>query len=686
MGSSWAVPTYGEEWTVPGYTDERDIGRGASGRVVEAVNDESGNRVAIKYLGRLLTGDVSFMWRLRADVQQLRELGIPQVVEVYDYVEHPGQGAAIVMELVNGVSLHEIIERGGPAGAEAALAALKSSLLGLAAAHTLGVVHRDYKPENVLVDTEGNSKLVDFGVAVRWGRQVPTAGTPLYLAPEQWHGAPASQVTDIYAAAAVFHECLTGKPPFSGKLPELREQHVSAAVPVDGIDPLLQGIVARGMAKNPEARPQSAIGFVSEIEALASGAFGPDWEERGRSQLAGSSAALLPVLRRESRPGVSERSYASTWQGGDRKGRILTSAAIAAGIVLVLGGGGTAIALRGNNTQASLSDSSATDKPSFSAVASVTPPVAATTCATPTSFAFTATLSATAAGTMKYQWVYSSGKPGPVQTVSFAGAGKKVVTGETLKLEKAGPGWGELKMVSPAAQTLDKASYLLMCGAGNSQVTASAAVEVPSGNVTCGTAAPALTAIGSVSDAKKGKVTYHWTQSDGVNSAPQTLDFTAPGTLAVAPLTITPPGDPGSGSAVLVVTSPVAATSNSASYTLSCTPLATTSPSPTPSKSSPTPTPTHTTATPTPTPSKTSPTPTPTPTPTPSKTPTPTPTPSTPTPTPTPSNTSPSPAPSGTSSTATASSPAPTTSAGTASASPNVSYPFLPPIPMPPFL
>jgi len=573
--SAWTVPNYAEDWAVPGYTEERELGRGASGKVVEAVNDATGQRVAIKYLSPALVRDPAFMWGFRTEAQMLRSLGVPQVVQVYDYVEQPGQGAAIVMELVNGVSLHEMIVRRGPTRPEAALVVLKGSLLGLAAAHTLGIVHRDYKPENVLIDTTGNSKLADFGVAIKAGKQASAAGTPLYMAPEQWQGAPASPATDVYAATAVFFECLTGKTPFSGKLLQLQEQHVTASVPVDRVEEPLQGLIARGMAKNPAGRPQSAIAFVAELEAVAGAAYGPDWEERGRSHLAERAAALLPLLLRNGRPGSSGTSYASSWFGGGRgrKRKALTIAAIGTAAVVVVGSVATAVTLKEKSNHKSNVNSSsqvATITPSFKAVASVTPPVAASKCVTPSSFTYSGTLTATAPGTLKYQWVYSSGKPGPVQTVSFTSAGNKTVSGETVKTKKAGGGWAELKVVSPVKLTSNKASYKLLCNKGASQIGASASVQVPASTTTCPATPPKLTATGSIADTKAGTVTYYWALSDGTNSAPATLTFTAPGTMAVAPLTITPPSDPGSGQAVLVVTSPVAAASNPATYTLTC--------------------------------------------------------------------------------------------------------------------
>ncbi|HEX7165332.1 MAG TPA: protein kinase [Trebonia sp.] len=573
--SGWTVPNYAEDWTVPGYTEERELGRGASGKVVEAVNDATEQRVAIKYLSPALVRDPAFMWGFRAEAQLLRSLGVPQVVQVYDYVEQPGQGAAIVMELVNGVSLHEMIVRRGPTRPEAALAVLKGSLLGLAAAHTLGIIHRDYKPENILIDTAGNSKLADFGVAIKAGKQASAAGTPLYMAPEQWQGGPASPATDVYAATAVFFECLTGKTPFSGKPLQLQQQHVTASVPVDRVEEPLQGLIARGMAKNPAGRPQSAIAFVAELEAVAGDAYGPDWEERGRSHLAERAAALLPLLLRDGHAGSSGTSYASSWFGGGRgrKRNALTIAAIGTAAVVVVGTVATAVTLKekGNHkTNVNSSSQVATITPSFKAVANVTPPVAASKCATPSSFTYSGTLTATAPGTLKYQWVYSSGKPGPVQTVSFTSAGQKTVSGETVKTKKAGSGWAELKLVSPVKLTSNKVGYKLLCNKGDSQIGASASVQAPPSTTTCPATPPKLTATGSISDAKAGMVTYYWALSDGTNSAPATLTFTAPGTTAVAPLTITPPSDPGSGQAVLVVTSPAPAASAPATYTLAC--------------------------------------------------------------------------------------------------------------------
>ncbi|GAA4077335.1 serine/threonine-protein kinase [Nonomuraea soli] len=283
------------QWEVPGYTTVRELGAGASGRVVLATADHDGSEVAIKYLSEELRADVGFVARFRHEARLLTTVRSPYNARFIDYVES-GHGAAIVMELVDGVPLRDILSSEGPTGPEAALAVLKGSLQGLAAAHAVGVVHRDYKPENVVVQADGTSKLVDFGIAVRAGAGASAAGTPSYMAPEQWSGASAAPATDVYAATAVFFECLTGTRPYrAANIAALAHMHHSAPPPIEHVPEALQGLVERGLAKNSTDRPPSAEAFLTELEAVAAGAYGERWEERGRRRLAGL-AGLLPLL------------------------------------------------------------------------------------------------------------------------------------------------------------------------------------------------------------------------------------------------------------------------------------------------------------------------------------------------------------------------------------------------------
>jgi eukaryotic-like serine/threonine-protein kinase len=282
------------EWSVPGYTELRALGSGGFGEVMLARHDASGVLVAIKYLRHDLLADQEFAEMFRGEAAVLASLEDPNVVRLYEYVESPA-GAAIVMELIDGVSLHEILAHQGSTTAEAALVVLQGSLMGLAAAHQRGVVHRDYKPANVLVNGDGVSKLTDFGLAVRAGDRPAPAGTLMYVAPEQIAGAPASPAGDVYSATATFYECLTGRPPFGGESAELLRQHRADPVPLDPVPGPLRPLVAAGMAKDPRRRPADAITFVTALQTVASGAYGQDWEERGRSHL-GEAALLLAAL------------------------------------------------------------------------------------------------------------------------------------------------------------------------------------------------------------------------------------------------------------------------------------------------------------------------------------------------------------------------------------------------------
>jgi len=257
-----------------------------------------------------------------------------------------------------------------------------------------------------------------------------------------------------------------------------------------------------------------------------------------------------------------------TWRGGRR--RVLAIAAIATAVaVVVIGGVATAVTLTSqNHNTASLTSLHVV---SFKAVANVTPPVAASKCARPTAFTFSGTLSATGPGPVTYRWVYSAAKPGPVQTVRFTSARSEVVTGAAVTSRKATGGWGEIKVISPVAQTSNKAVYRLLCGGGSvGGITATATVTPAARTASCTTAPPGFTATGSIRASKAERVTYYWAQSDGVNSAPATLTFTGAATHPVEPLTIVPAAASGSGSAVLVVTSPVTTASSPVTYTLTC--------------------------------------------------------------------------------------------------------------------
>lgn len=284
-------------WRLPGFDELGELGAGAFGRVVVARHVESDQYVAIKYLTATLLDDRGFRELFRAEAAILRGIASPWVTRFFDYVEQPS-GAAIVMELVQGTPLRTLLRSGAALPPESALALLKGALLGLQDAHQIGVVHRDFKPENVLVTPDGGSKLCDFGIAVRSGD--PTmfaAGTAPYMAPEVWRGEPATQAADVYSATATFFECVTGSVPFPSRTAEeVASAHQFAPVPAGVVPENLRVLIERGMAKDPGSRYQSAGSFLGDLEELAAVSYGPNWESRGRThlaQVAGTAIALM---------------------------------------------------------------------------------------------------------------------------------------------------------------------------------------------------------------------------------------------------------------------------------------------------------------------------------------------------------------------------------------------------------
>ncbi|MBO2455116.1 protein kinase [Actinomadura barringtoniae] len=275
-------------WRVEGFTEVRELGAGGQGRVVLARHATAGTPVAIKYLPP--DADPRDIERLRGEALMLGRVDDPHVVRLYRFVTGEEGAAALVMEAVNGVSLKEVLAEHGAMEPEAALTVLKGSLLGLAAAHGIGVVHRDYKPANVVVQPDGVSKLIDFGIAASAGEGA-AGGTPAYMAPEQWDRRPASTATDVYAATCVFFECVTGRRPYGSAA-----GHRTEPIPAEAVPEGLRDLITRGMAKSPAERPPGAAAFVRELETAASAAYGPSWEARGLRGLALAAAALAALF------------------------------------------------------------------------------------------------------------------------------------------------------------------------------------------------------------------------------------------------------------------------------------------------------------------------------------------------------------------------------------------------------
>jgi serine/threonine-protein kinase len=482
-------------WVVPGYTEEREIGHGASARVVAATRNDTGQQVAVKYLAPRLLRDPSFLARFREEVELLASIDVPHVVRLFDYVEVPGAGAAIVMELVDGVSLHEMITRQGPTSPESALVVLKGSLLGLAAAHQLGIVHRDYKPENVLVDGAGNSKLTDFGVAVKAGERAPVGGTPLYMAPEQWHGEPATTATDIYAATAVFFECLTGQTPFTGRLEHLAMQHQTGDIPVALVDQPLQALIERGLAKDPRDRPAHAVEFVAELNRVADREYGEDWEERGSGELGKRAAALLLLLL-GGIAGASGGSFAATLLGGAGRKKKAVAAGVALGIFAAIAVTTTTLALTGNG--GSKSPGAAPANQAADAVATA-PGSGGTTGAGSPSASPSTTGSPTASPS-------TTGSPTASPTATSASTTAPPTTAPTTSPPTTPP---------PPAPV----------------ITAAANAAAVSG--TCPAELPTLTVPGTISSNRATTVTYHWARSNGTSTGATQVAVPAGGSVGV---------------------------------------------------------------------------------------------------------------------------------------------------------
>jgi eukaryotic-like serine/threonine-protein kinase len=251
------------------------IGEGAMGEVYGATR--LGKRAAIKVAHQDRISSDS-MERFRREAQILMDLDHPYVVRCFSAGENE-RFIYVALEHMAGGSLQDYVDKRGPLSPAQAVGVMRRVLQGLGAVHLAGVVHRDLKPDNVLLDERGRPKLADFSLARHQDhRKITQVGTILgtadYMSPEQFQGDPVDHRADLYAAGATLYQLLTGTPPYEGRSSlAVLKQHSDAPIP----DPAaknpaagpLSKVVARLMAKNPSERPDDAEGALALFEGLS---------------------------------------------------------------------------------------------------------------------------------------------------------------------------------------------------------------------------------------------------------------------------------------------------------------------------------------------------------------------------------------------------------------------------------
>ncbi|HJQ50777.1 MAG TPA: Stk1 family PASTA domain-containing Ser/Thr kinase [Gaiellaceae bacterium] len=263
------------------YRIQRKLGAGGMADVYLAEDQELGRRVAIKILNGRHANDDQFIERFRREAKNAAALNHPNIVSIYDRGEAEDT-YYIAMEFLDGRTLKELIVSRGAAPINVAIEYARQILSALRFAHRHGIVHRDIKPHNVLVDAEGRVKVTDFGIARAGTSQMTETGsivgTAQYLSPEQARGGEVDPRSDLYSLGVVLYELLTGKTPFDGETPvEIAMKHLSNAPQPPSklrpeIPPELDKVVLRALAKNPDERYQSADEMEADLERVARGA------------------------------------------------------------------------------------------------------------------------------------------------------------------------------------------------------------------------------------------------------------------------------------------------------------------------------------------------------------------------------------------------------------------------------
>ena len=330
------------------YRLERRLGSGGMADVWLAEDQELGRNVAIKMLHERYAGDTQFVERFRREATHAAGLSHPNVVSIFDRGMAEGS-YYIVMEYVEGRTLKELIVTRGSCPVPVAISYVRQVLAALRYAHRHGIVHRDIKPHNVLVDHEGRVKVADFGIARAGSSQMTEAGsiigTAQYLSPEQARGAPVDESSDLYSTGILLYELLTGELPFNGETPvEIAMKHLSQVPPAPStirseIPRDLDLVVLRALAKEPADRYRSAKELDRDLELVGRGEPVADETEAAATMVlrgettATTAATPVPV-------GLAGNERYRSYDGEVRTRRPLWPWLVVLGLAIALGIGG----------------------------------------------------------------------------------------------------------------------------------------------------------------------------------------------------------------------------------------------------------------------------------------------------------------------------------------------------------
>jgi tetratricopeptide (TPR) repeat protein len=303
------------------YRIERFIGAGGMGEVYGARDETLDVYVALKTLRGELARDEQALDAFRRELLVLRRVTHANVCRVFDYgVE--GESAYFTMECVEGESLRERLTREGPFAPEAALGLVRQLAAGLAAAHDLGIVHRDFKSANILLDGAGRAVITDFGLArnVRSEQAEPQIGlgTPTYMAPEQMEERPAGPRADLYSFGVVLYELVTGVVPWTGATPvalalkKIREAPPKPSALKAGLPRRWDEVVLRCLAYRPEDRYGGAMEIVAALEPVR---LGRRYVLASLGALALAAAGFVGWRWWEARPNTSAAAVAAMRAG-----------------------------------------------------------------------------------------------------------------------------------------------------------------------------------------------------------------------------------------------------------------------------------------------------------------------------------------------------------------------------------